>query len=307
MIIATHNVEFLFGIGTHVHSGQQWEYSKELVGARIEHFAKLFSQINADILLLQEVASKTVIEEIIRKSGIGYSYFFANPDNVGVGNVVLYKEKPLTYETIPAVSSLPVFVAGDSDILGSRIWPRRDFVHLETNFKGKTMHVLGVHIKSNFLMPQKSSDGTVLSMDDQISSADGLIRSEMFRYSQAKKLREVIDSLFSSDPKAMIVVAGDYNAEVNDSVYRIIKGVIADRPNSLFATSSRIDKNRRFSMAAADSKPSRLVDHILVSKNIESSIVGVQILNSDIRANNNTAPIPTSIASDHAPIVIELA
>ena len=93
MKIATHNVEFLFEEGTHSHSGKKWNYKKELVEARIDHFSKLFSEINADILLLQEVASQSVIERIIAKTRIDYSYFFANPDKNGVGNVVLYKQR----------------------------------------------------------------------------------------------------------------------------------------------------------------------------------------------------------------------
>ncbi|MEK7129278.1 MAG: peptide-methionine (R)-S-oxide reductase MsrB [Patescibacteria group bacterium] len=43
MKIATHNIEFLFEEGTHTHSGKEWNYTKEFVEARINHFSKLFS------------------------------------------------------------------------------------------------------------------------------------------------------------------------------------------------------------------------------------------------------------------------
>ena len=119
MKIATHNIEFLFEEGIHTHSGKEWSYTKELVEARIEHFSKLFSEINADIILLQEIASKSVIERIIARTGIDYSYFFAAPDQNGVGNVVLYKQKDAVCESIPAPTSLPVFVEGESMSLAS--------------------------------------------------------------------------------------------------------------------------------------------------------------------------------------------
>lgn len=132
MKIVTHNIEFLFGEGAHFHSGKEWNYTKELVEARIEHFSKLFFEINADILLLQEIASKSVIERIIARTGMDYSCFFATSDQNGVGNVVLYKQKNAVCESIPATSALPVFIEGDVDTIGPRIWSRRDFVHMKT-------------------------------------------------------------------------------------------------------------------------------------------------------------------------------
>lgn len=306
MKIATHNLEFLFEEGVHAHSGKEWNYTKELVQARIDHFSKLFSEINADILLLQEVASKSVIERIIEKTGTAYSYFFATPDQNGVGNVVLYKQKDAVCESIPALTSLPVFVEGDTDVIGSRIWSRRDFVHMETTWRGKKLHVVGVHIKANFLMPEKNTTGEAHSMKTQITAADGLIRSEVFRFSQAKRLRELIDTFFTADPDASVVVAGDYNAEENYAVYRIIRGVISDNPDTLIATSEKVEEEKRFSSLSTTLGRKRLLDHILISKNLETNLIDVQILNKNISENKNVAPNPALVGSDHAPVIIEL-
>lgn len=306
MKIVTHNIEFLFGEGMHTHSGKEWNYTKELVEARIDHFAKLFSEINADILLLQEIASKSVIERIIGRAGIDYSYFFATPDQNGVGNVVLYKQKDAVCESIPALTSFPVFVEGDADIIGSRIWSRRDFVHLETTFQGKRLDVVGVHIKANSLMPEKSTTGEAYPMKTQITAADGLIRSEVFRFSQAKRLRELIDSFFTNDPDALVVVGGDYNAEEYHAVYRIIQGIAKDELSTLVATSSRIIEEKRFSALSCTLKKKKLLDHILISKSLESYLSDVQILNENISDNKSIAPNPTLVRSDHASVIIEL-
>lgn len=306
MRIATHNLEFLFEEGTHAHSGKEWNYTKELVESRIDHFSKLFSEINADILLLQEVASKSVIERIIEKTGIDYSYFFATPDQNGVGNVVLYKQKDAICESIPALTSLPVFIEGDTDVIGSRIWSRRDFVHIETTWQGKKLHVVGVHIKANFLMPEKNTAGEAHPMKTQITAADGLIRSEVFRFSQAKKLRELIDTFFSIDSDALVVVGGDYNAEENYAVYRIIRGVVNDNPDTLIATSEKVEEEKRFSSLSTTLGRKRLLDYFLISKNLETHLAGVQILNENISDNKNVAPNPTLVGSDHAPVIIEL-
>lgn len=306
MKIATHNLEFLFEEGMQAHSGKEWNYTKELVEARIDHFSKLFSEISADILLLQEVASKSVIERIIEKTGIDYSYFFATPDQNGVGNVVLYKQKDAICESIPALTSLPVFIEGDVDVIGSRIWSRRDFVHMETTWQGKKLHVVGVHIKANFLMPEKNTAGEAHPMKTQITAADGLIRSEVFRFSQAKKLRELIDTFFTVDPDVLVIVGGDYNAEENYAVYRIIRGVINDNPDTLIATSEKVEEEKRFSSLSTTLGRKRLLDHFLISKSLEPYLANVQILNENISENKNAAPNPVLVGSDHAPVIIEL-
>ncbi|MFA5987653.1 MAG: endonuclease/exonuclease/phosphatase family protein [Candidatus Paceibacterota bacterium] len=306
MKIATHNLSFLFEEGTHTHSGKEWNYTKGFVEARIDHFSKLFSEINADIILLQEVASKSVIERIIARTGIDYSYFFAVPDHDGVGNVVLYKQKNVMCESIPALTSLPVFVEGDVDVLGPRIWSRRDFVHMEVPWNGKKLHVFDVHIKANFLVPEKNTKNEASSMTAQITAADGLIRSEIFRFSQAKKLRELVDLFFATDPESLVVVGGDYNAEENFSVYRIIRGVINNVSDTLMEASSKLGQEKRFSLLLPGSGRRVLSDHILISKNVESHLIDVKILNDNISENKNMAPNPTLVGSDHAPIIIEL-
>ncbi len=306
MKIATHNIEFLFGEGVHTHSGKEWNYTKEHVEARIEHFSRLFSEIDADILLLQEIASKDVIERIIARTGIDYSYFFGTPDQNGVGNVVLYKQKDTVGKSIPAVASLPVFVEGDSDTLGARIWSRRDFVHLEMTWNGHRLHVVNVHIKANFLVPEKNTINEVKPMTSQIAMADGLIRSEVFRFSQAKKLRELINTFFAADPEAFVVVGGDYNAEENHSVYRIIQGVQVDAPDTLLGAGERVEAAERFSSLTTTLGRKRLLDHVLISKGLMSHLTSVQILNKDISEIKNSAPNPTLVGSDHAPVIIEL-
>lgn len=307
MKIATHNLEFLFEEGMHAHSGKEWNYTKELVEARINHFSKLFSEIGADIILLQEVASKSVIERIIAKTSIDYSYFFATPDQNGVGNVLLYKQKDAICESIPALTTLPVFVEGDTDVLGSRIWSRRDFVHMEMMWNGKKIHIVNVHVKANFLMPEKNTANVSKLMTTQITAADGLIRSEVFRFSQAKKLRELIDTFFVTDPRASVIVGGDYNAEENYTVYRIIRGVINDASDTLIEAGTKIEQEKRFSSLSTTLGRKRLLDHFLISKSLEPHLADVQILNNNISENKNTAPNPALVGSDHAPVIIELS
>ncbi len=122
MKIATYDLEFLFDEGTYAHSGKEWTYAREVVQKRVDYYAKVFSEIDADILFLQEVASEVILRRILEKANGGYSYFLVAPAENGIGNAVIYKKKgDCVYESIPARTSLPVFVSGDGDVAGCHI------------------------------------------------------------------------------------------------------------------------------------------------------------------------------------------
>ncbi|MFZ4648346.1 MAG: endonuclease/exonuclease/phosphatase family protein [Patescibacteria group bacterium] len=303
MKIVSHNLEFLFEEGVHSHSRKNWVYSKEFANARVNHFAKLFSELDADVVLLQEVASKIMIERIIEKSGIHYHYFIATPDSNGVGNAILYKDSNAECQSVPAVAGLPVFIDGDIDVIGPRIYPRRDFAQLTTTYHGKKLHLISIHIKANFLMPKKNDTGDEMPMDTQISAADGRIRSEFFRMSQAKKVREMVDDFFVNDPDALVLVGGDFNAEEHSPILRIIGGEITEASDHLFSACQKVELEKRYSSITKNR--TRLLDHFLISKALVENIIKINILNDNLSDYEVIEPNPTAVMSDHAPIVIE--
>jgi exonuclease III len=67
----------------------------------------------------------------------------------------------------------------------------------------------------------------------------------------------------------------------------------------------RVPEEQRFSLMPSGKKI--LIDHISISKALESSVKSVQILNENIATNKNVPPTPSCVESDHAPIVVELA
>lgn len=304
MKIITWNLCFLFNSGKHTHSGKEWEYSFEFVQKRIDYFANLFQTENADVIFLQELTSEEVLKKIIKQSGIDYSYFIATPDANGIGNAILLKSKNGKFTSIPSVSTIPVFVTGDKDAIGPRLYARRDFTHAEITYKNKSLHLLGIHLKSNFAMPEQSSDGIALPMDTQVAFADGMIRSELFRASQAKKARETIDDILKTDPEAQIIVAGDFNTQPSTPIFRMIQGGIKKLPDHLIATGKQVPESERYSILIGDDK--YLADHILVSKNLQQKILSVQIRNSDLSQEQGDLLLTDRIGSDHAPVVLEI-
>ncbi len=304
MKIATHNVEFLFNEGEHKHSGKNWYYSKEYVESRIEHLSKLYSDIDADVLFLQEVASEDVIKRVITKTGKDYSYFIATPDKFGVGNAVLYKTKDCICESISATTDFPVLVKGDIDALGHRIHSRRAFIHLTTKYNDKPLHLLGLHLNSRFFVHLRDEKMMPVETLSQIEAGDSLIRSEAFRFIQARKMRQVIDTLFKADINTQIAVMGDFNSLERETPFRIIKGEFESHDDALVSIASRVIDEDRYSFVGENGK--KLIDYILTSKNLEPKVKSFKILNEDLKNHSNKPPQPAFIESDHAPLVMGL-
>lgn len=305
MKIATFNVEFLFDEGEHKHSGKTWYYSPEYVSKRIDHLSSIFLGINADYLFLQEVASADVIERIIKKTGLDYSYFISTPDNRGVGNAVIYKSKDCKVESIPAITDFTVMVEGDVDYIGPRLHSRRAFVHVTTQFKDKPFHLFGIHLNSRFFIHlQSKDDHSPLPTITQMDAADGLIRSEIFRSIQARKMRQVIDGLIANDKDVQLAVMGDFNSIERETPLRIIQGEFESHDDALISPARKIPVDNRYSFVGEYGK--KLIDYILITKNLENSVRNFQIFNEGLSYHSNKAPTPSFIESDHAPIVIEI-
>lgn len=304
MKIATFNIEFLFDEGTHKHSGKEWIYPKEYVARRVDHLSDVFTKIDADILFLQEMASEKILQRIIEKTGKNYSYFIATPDKFGVGNAVIFKDKNCVCESISATTNFPVIVEGDQDSVGPRIHSRRAFVHLTTTYNDKPFHLFGLHLNSRFFVHLRNVNMEPVLATSQIEAADSLIRSEVFRCIQARKMRQVIDTLFTTDKNAQIAVMGDFNSIERETPFRIIQGEFRTHDDALVSLASRVASEKRYSFIGENGH--KLIDHILISKGLEYSVDSFAILNETLSHHSNQLPSPTFVESDHAPLILKL-
>jgi endonuclease/exonuclease/phosphatase family metal-dependent hydrolase len=303
MKVITQNLEFLFNEGTHFHSGKEWGYTSAFVDARTKHFADFFKQEDADVIFLQELASEEELERIIKQSTIPYVYFLAAPDKDGVRNAILTKAHQEETRSIPSVSEIPVFITGDADGIGPRLWSRRDHAYVKIMHGNTPYHLVCIHLKSNFGLPERSVDGVARPIQSQMDFADGMIRSELFRASQAKSARKVIDELFEADSEARVIVAGDFNTEPSTPIFKIIQGGIKDLPDYLPLTTKAVKEEDRYTVLLGEEK--YLADHILVSKVLKPQIESVTIYNKNLPKERNAHPIPHVIQSDHAPVIVE--
>jgi len=307
MKIATYNVEFLFDEGDHRHSGKDWVYSNKYVEARIEHLAGKLSEIDADVVFLQEIGSADTVERIIARTGIPYRLFLAKPDRSGVGNAVLYRPGDAEVRSIPAAGSFPVMVEGDQDAIGTQIASRRDFIHLKMTYRDRPLHLFGLHLNSRFHIALRLKDKSKAPspIETQMDATDALIRSEIVRCVQARAMRKEIDSLFAQDPNALIAVMGDFNSQSREAPLRIIQGELEARSDTLVRIEEGLPSIDAYSFIGDHGK--KLIDHVLVSKALERSVTSFKILNTGLVHHQNMPPTPTYVESDHAPLLFELA
>jgi endonuclease/exonuclease/phosphatase family metal-dependent hydrolase len=307
MKIGTFNLRDLFDEGTYsfYFNARQFTYTADFVQKRVDSFSRTIRKMDPDILFLQEVASEKVLERIIAQTKSNYSHFIGKSDWRGIANAVLFRLPNCSCVSVPAAGPLPVFVEGDEDIYGKRIDSLREFVRLETTYHGLPLTAIGIHSKSSVGIARKDRNNQFLSVMTQMDAADGLIRSTFFKLSQARRLRGIVDSLFSKEgDNTQIIVLGDFNAMEDTDVMRIIKGDLKGSPTTLLSACDVVPERKRFSHIKKGRK--RLIDHILVSKSIQQSIRSVKIFNEKLRDQTSETAAPLIVESDHAPIMVEL-
>ncbi|MFT5281124.1 MAG: exonuclease III [Flavobacteriaceae bacterium] len=287
MKIGTYNLKFLFDEGIRLHSGKERTFTAEFVARRFAYFAEQFNILDADILFLQELGDESALQKILKQTKEKYSYFIAETDKYGVGNAVIYKSSlNCDCSSIPTNTSLPTFDEQDVDNLGPRIWSRRDYINLVTQYKKQTLTLLGVHVKSRFLMfKNASSFPDDIEKVSQIANANGIIRSEMFRFAQVKKIRELVDEVFNNDSNSLVGVVGDFNMSNRPMMYKILTGNVKDQ----FDTLKRITSIDSF-------------DGICVSKKLEEHISNTTVHNDSVGQDKYDG-----IESDHAAITFSLS
>ncbi len=308
MKIGTFNLRDLFDEGhCFPFYGEEVTYTADFVKRRVTWIVAMIRKADPDILFLQEVASASVLARIVSEMELGYTVFSGEPDQRGIANAVLYRLSNCACSSMPAEGPLPVFMEGDEDLYGKRIADitRRGFVKLETLYHERPLTLIGVHVKASFGIEGRYTDGKRVHATTQLDAADNFIRSAIVRLSQARKLREIADTLFLRDgDDAQVVIIGDFNALEYSEVLRIIRGELGETPASLSDACDMVPECKRFSHIKHGKR--RLIDHIMVSRGIQKSVRSVKIFNRKLRDQTTTTAATLAVESDHAPIVMEL-
>ncbi len=304
MKIATFNLRNLFDAGHRDGYGNtQLLVTQEFVSKVVSNLSKVISSISPDILLAQEVGSEKVFKDLAKIVNPATQTFVAKPDPRGMGNAAMFGVVA-TCASIPDASGFAVFTLGEEDLIGAYTPPYRDLLYLKTTYNNLPLHVFGVHLKASTPSPLRGADGEKLNPVDQSDAGDGLIRANLYKLAEARRLRKLADELFLENANAQIIILGDFNDASDTAVLAIINGVLwKNTETQLTDVCEKVPEEKRYSFMGHGSK--RLIDHILLSPALLPSVSNVEILN-DTLIDQSTLPEDHYFTSDHAPVVLTL-
>mgnify|MGYP003674967061 FL=1 len=188
----------------------------------------------------------------------------------------------------------------------------RPLLLAELDVEGTRVHVLNLHLRAplaGFVPGQKLAPFRWRTVGGW---AEGFFLATVKRAGQAFEARLLVEQLFDADPDAMIVVAGDCNADETEMPLRILLADAADTGNaalaarSLVSLESGVPADRRFSVRHAGRAV--MLDHLLVSRRLFAGLRSVAIHNEDLADEVFAAAEEAARGgSFHAPLAADFA
>ena len=180
----------------------------------------------------------------------------------------------------------------------------------EDAMQTELLHVINIHLKS------KRPTNIPGQMIDRFTWAtasgwaEGFFLSSLKRMSQALEVRWLVDQILDDDPDALIVVAGDFNAEPDEVPVLAIRGDVEQTGNGdlarrvLVPIEQTIPEPSRFTLLFQGQ--GELIDHMLVTRNLLGNYRGSEIHNEILHDESLAFAVDRKFPeSDHAPMVAE--
>lgn len=294
-----------------------------LFAQRAPVLRRRLERLDADILCLQEVnaqrpsknAPRTLRALTALLTGTSYAGFHLA---TGTGhladrhNLVVASRWPVAgsrlirHDLVPPPSVR--MVTADPAAAGAEPvrWDR-PVLHAEVALPGgRALHVFDLHLRAPLAAPVPGQKTAALSWSSIGGWAEGFFLASIKRAGQALETRLAVERLFDADPAALVVVAGDCNAEDRQTPVRILRGDTGDTGNPGLAARAleplelALPDARRFSVLY-DGQASML-DHLLVSRTLFGWFRAVEVHNEQLGGDPATA-----LDSDHAPVVAAFA
>ncbi len=266
--IATYNVENLFDAVDDPYTGDEGTPPKSR--AAFERLSATIHALNADVLALQEVENRGILDQFNRVflSDLGYS------------RVVLVEGNDARGIDVAVLTRLPVGPVTTHQYLrfltdsGREIGFRRDLLQVRIEPPGaRPFDVFVTHLK------HKEGDADEASLD--------------IRMGEVKAARAILDARLKQEPDARFVLCGDLN-DLIDS--RPIQHLIGSGPTALRSFHEEFPPDRRITF---NKEPYRsMIDYILCSPSMARTYVpkSYRILEGTQETSG----------SDHNPVAIDL-
>ncbi len=283
-------------------------------------------RLSADILCLQEVNAEEIVKNGERRAlaltrlidGTRYQAFHLafSRNRAGIRmadrhNLAILSRFPILEERQiwhHLVAPLRHFAPHAPDAPLPVEWDR-PLLHVRLDLgSGANLHVLNLHLKApraSFVEGAKENPDRWKNVQGW---AEGFHLASVKRSGQALEARLVVDALQDADPQALIAVAGDFNAQDNETPLRLLRAEADDTGNAHLAARSLVSLERglaesqRFSVIH-HGRPAML-DHILVSRPLLGWARDIAVHN-EVLGDEAISPalIPATGESYHAPLV----
>lgn len=171
---------------------------------------------------------------------------------------------------------------------------------------GRPLHLINLHLRAPLAapVPGQREDGVWNSV---AGWAEGFYLASMKRAGQALEARLVVEELLDLEPDALVLVAGDLNAEESEVPVRILRGAASDveapalAKRELLSLTRSLAREQRFSLLYNGRRS--LYDHLLGSASLAARFIRCEIHNEAL--HDQGALPPGSPHSFHAPVLAE--
>ena len=187
----------------------------------------------------------------------------------------------------------------------------RPLLHAEIVVGAKSLHVINLHLRAPLAAPVAGQKLGPFSWRTVGGWAEGFFLAGMKRAGQALEARLLTERLLNADSDALVVVAGDLNADIYEVPLRILRSELEDVGNAvvasraLFPVEEVIPQAQRFTVLHHGRR--LMLDHLLVSARLRNYLTCAESLNQGLADEADSAEQGAAGGSFHAPLVAEFA
>ncbi|MEW6492334.1 MAG: endonuclease/exonuclease/phosphatase family protein [Cyanobacteriota bacterium] len=303
---------------------------KPTLQERIALMRPQLQRLNADILCLQEVNGQEepgqprrllALQKLIAETPYadfnwvstmteGTKQVYDERNLVILSRFEILAHQQYKHEFAPPPQYCTV-TANPQDKEAKKVTWERPLLHAQIKLPGdRILNFINVHLKSKLPTPVTGQKLNNFTWKTPSGWAEGFFLSSIKRVGQALETRIFIDQLFDADENALIVVGGDFNAEVDEVPMEAIRGDVENTGNGklskrvMVPCEQSIPEPARFSLFHHGK--GRMLDHLLVSRGLLAYYRGAEIHNELL--HDESLAFATDLLhpeSDHAPVIAE--
>jgi endonuclease/exonuclease/phosphatase family metal-dependent hydrolase len=303
---------------------------KPMLSERIALIRPQLLRLNADILCLQEVNGQEepgqprrllALETLL--AGTPYATY-QKVSTITEDGTQVYDERNLVilsrfeitehhqykHDFAPAPRYRKVTAKPEENEAKEVTW-ERPILHAKIKLdNNRALDLINIHLKSKLPTNIEGQKVDNYTWKTPSGWAEGFFLSSMKRVGQALETRMLIDKLFDANEDGLIVVCGDFNADLDEVPVEAIRGDVENTGNDKLAKrvivpcERTIPEPSRFSLLHHGQ--GRMIDHLLVSRPLLAHYRGSEIHNELL--HDESVAFGTDVKfpeSDHAPVIAE--